>query len=128
MISALIHTTLGSLVGGRVYPNVFPQPQGTPNKPRWPAIRYSLTYGSTPDICGVPGHSLDDVRAQLDIVADSYGAAVILRDQVISALDSTSPPSIRQDGGFETFDVETKTHRVVLEYVFYPSSALTGSP
>jgi hypothetical protein len=128
MISALIHTTLGPLVNGRVHPNHFPQAQGSPNKPRWPAIRYTLRYATTGDICGTPPHILDDVYAQIDIVAESYGAVVVLRDQVIAALESTSPPNTRQDGGFETTDIETKTERITMEFLFQPSSALTASP
>ncbi len=126
MISALIHQTLGPLVHGRCYPNTFAQPNGGP--PTWPAIRYTL-ISSNPaaDICGTAGTNLDDTRVQLDVVAKTYGAAAVLRDQVVAAMQSLSPPCIR-DGGFETFDDETKTHRVVMDFVFYPSSALTGSP
>lgn len=128
MISALVFQTLKGLVHNRVYPNTFEQPSGQP--PRWPAIRYTVIASEpTPDICGTVGVNLDDVRVQLDIVAQTYGAAVVLRDQVIAAMALvTTVPMMRQSSGFETYDDETKTHRIVIEYVFYPSSALTGSP
>lgn len=128
MISGIIHTTLGSLVSNRVYPNTFLQP---PNEtlPTWPAIRYQILDGdAAPDICGTTDVLLDDAEVQIDVVAKTYGAAAVLRDQVIAALRAlTDPPSIRR-GLFETYDSETKTHRVILRYLFSPSSAFTGSP
>ena len=127
MISAVIHSTLGSLVNGRCYPNTFMQPDG--GLPQWPAIRYTIASSDPAlDICGTTNMMLDDTRIQLDVVAKTYGAAAVLRDLAIAAMMNVNPPAVRQTGGFETYDVETKTHRVVLEYVFHPSSALTGSP
>lgn len=127
MISGIVFSALRNLVNGRCWPNHFMQPDQGP--PTWPAIRYTVIASEpTPDIEGTADVLLDDVRVQLDLVDRTYGGVATLRDEVIAVMETLSPPAVRQPSGFETFDVETKTHRVVLEYVFYQSSALTGSP
>jgi hypothetical protein len=130
VISAIIHSALGPLVGGRVYPNTFEQPNTEPPRlPTWPAVRYQfISSDPAADICGTAGEELDDVRVQIDVVAKTFGAMKTLKEQVITAMMVVAPPAQRQPGGIETYDAETKTHRAVLEYVFYPSSAFTGSP
>ncbi|MEO8630200.1 MAG: DUF3168 domain-containing protein [Betaproteobacteria bacterium] len=126
MIEGVIFTALKALVGNRCYPNTFLQPES--GLPTWPAIRYTIT-GSTSevDICGTDSVDTDDTRVQLDIVAKTNGAAIVVRDQVIAAMMGLDPPAVRDGGGFQTFDDETKTHRIVLEYLFCASSA-AGSP
>jgi hypothetical protein len=120
VISAVVFTALRSLVNDRVYPSTFAQPDG--NLPSWPAIRYTITAADPhAEICGTDVGETDDARVQIDVVAKSYGAMVTLRDQVMAALQTVTPPAVR-DGSFETYDTETKTHRAVLEYSFYPSS------
>jgi len=64
---------------------------------------------------------------QIDIVAKTHGAAVALRDLVITALQSTDPPATRQPGGFTDYDEVTKTYRITMDYQFSASSA-AGSP
>jgi hypothetical protein len=128
MISAIIFTAFGPLVGNRCYPNTFPEPDN--NRPRvWPAIRF-IIVSRTPieDICGTNDGDTDDSRVQLDIVAQTYGAMVTLRDQcadIANGLVSVIPVVRGQE--FETFDTETKTHRTVMELLFTPSTA-SGSP
>jgi hypothetical protein len=126
VISAVVYQTLAPLVSGRVYPNTFRQPDG--GMPVWPAIRYQI-INSVPaaDIEGTVGVELDDGTVQVDVVARTYGAMAVLRDQVIAAMQNTDPPCIRGPIR-ETDDAETKTHRCILEFTFYPSNALTGSP
>jgi hypothetical protein len=129
MLSGLIHTILGPLVNNRVFPNTFPQTDTGQLNVKWPAIRYQfVSDGVTPDLCGTPNDELDDARVQLDIVAAGYGTMKELKRNVIAAMAGLSPPALRQSGGFETFDEETKTHRAVMDYVVYPSSSFTGSP
>lgn len=120
-IPEILTAYLTGLVGGRIYPSRFPQPQDN-QAPIWPAIRYTM-------ISDIPGSSLcgndygiDDVRVRLDLVAQTYLDMRQLKVDVTNALDVTDPPSLRQAGGFEVFDADTKTHRASLEYVFYPSS------
>lgn len=125
MIEGQVFTALKGLVGNRCYPVVFPQPQGV--LPDWPAIRYSVVSRfNHPDICGSDDVRTDDTRVQIDCVAQTHGAALSLRDQVIAAMMGLDPPAVR-DGGFDTFDEETKTYRVVLDYLFSASS-VAGSP
>jgi len=120
MISGVLFTALRGLVADRVYPSTFQQPDG--NLPAWPAIRFTF-IDSTPaiEICGTDSGASDDAHVQIDVVAKSYGAMTALRTQVMDALQNLEPPAVRT-GGFETYDTETKTHRAVLEYAFYPSS------
>jgi hypothetical protein len=120
VISAVLFTALRGLVSDRVYPSTFVQPDG--NLPAWPAIRYTF-IDSVPgiEICGTDDGATDDAQVQIDVVAKSYGAMVALRSQVVIALMNVAPPAVRTSG-FETYDTETKTHRAVLEYSFYPST------
>lgn len=123
MIHGVVFTALGPLVANRCYPSTFPQrPDGSLGM-ALPAIRYTITSSdSITDVCGTDDADTDDTRVQLDIVAMTHGAALTLRDQVITAMMGLDPPAIREAGGFETFDTETKTHRIVLDYLFSASS------
>ena len=125
MIEGIVHTALKGLVNGHCYASVFPQPDsGT--LPIWPAIRYTIVSRVNPaDICGTDDLDTDDTRVQLDCVSLTHGGMLTLQDQVISAMMGLSPPAVR-DGGFNTYDEETKTHRAVLDFLFCGSSA--GSP
>lgn len=126
MISAVVFTALGPLVSNRVYPNTFPQPDNN-QPPVWPSIRYTvISRDPIQDICGTDYGDTDDTRVQVDVVAKTYGAMITLRDQVSVAMDGLSPP-VRRQNEFETYDVETKTHRAVMEFLFTPSSP-AGSP
>lgn len=119
MIGGVVFDALKSLVSNRCYPNTFPQP---PKVPIWPAIRYTvISQEPVPDICGTDVGDTDDTRVQIDCVAASYGDAYALRQSVIAAMQLVAPPCLR-DGGFETYDSETKTHRMSVDYLFHPSS------
>ena len=119
MITGVIFTALSGLVSNRCYPSTFPQ---SPSVPTWPAIRYQLVgFETNPDLCGTDDGSTDDTRVQIDYVAMTHGAAVALRDQGRAALMLVDPPCVR-DGGFETYDADTKTHRASDDYLFHPSS------
>jgi hypothetical protein len=125
VIEGQVFTALRSLVNDRCYPSIFPQPEGVP--PAWPAIRYSVISRVNPtDICGTDDVRTDDTRVQIDIVALTHGAVLSLQDQVITAMMGLTPPAVRE-GGFVTFDEETKTHRASLDYLFCASSQ-GGSP
>ncbi len=136
MISGVIYTALQSLVSGRCYPSRFPQDaSGAPgtsaptlSAPQWPAIRYTIVDAQNePTICGTDSVETDDTRVQIDVVALTHGAMLTIRDQVIAALLSTDPPGYRENY-FETWDAETKTHRGILLFSFFASSAAGGSP
>ena len=111
---------LSALAGGRIYANTFPQEA---ERPTWPAIRFTVVSEEPyADQCGSETTATDDVRVQLDLVAESYDGVQSLKASVIAAMAAGSPPALREAGGFEAFDAETKTHRVVLDYTLQPSS------
>jgi len=121
LVPQAIFTALRSLVADRVYPNEFPQ--GDP-LPVWPAVRYTIvSTNPAPTLCGSDGEDVDDVTVFIDAVAVTYPQMRTLKAQVIAALEGTDPPCVRQVGGTETFDGETRTHRAVLTYLFQQSSA-----
>jgi hypothetical protein len=125
MLEGLLYTMLGPLVNSRCYPLTFIQPDG--ELPRWPAIRYTLLNGvDSNDICGSTTVDTDDTSVQLDLVAQTHGAVITLRDQVIAAMLGFSIPATRQSNSQE-YDEQTKTYRVTLEYLISPSSG-AGSP
>lgn len=127
MIEGVIFTALKSLVANRCYPATFLQPDA--GLPTWPAIRYTVISADTEvDICGSGFTDTDDTRIQLDIVAKTNGAAIVLRDEVITAMMGLVPPAVRLGNGFQTYDEETKTYRIVLDYLFAASSGFSGSP
>lgn len=126
MIEAVIFTALKGLVANRCYPSTFPQTPEGQLATRLPAIRYSvISVEPMVDVCGTDDVSTDDTHIQVDAIAASHPEALTLRDQIIAALMNTDPPCARE-GGFVTFDEATRTHRVVLDYVFSPSSEVTS--
>lgn len=126
MIEGVVFTALRNLVSDRCYPNTFEQPPDG-RLPTWPAIRYSVISGDNlTDICGTDNVDTDDTLVQLDLVAKTHGAVLTLRDQVLNAMMGLDPPATRQSQ-FHAYDEVTKTHRVVLDYLFSASS-VQGSP
>ena len=120
MIEGVVFTLLGPLVDGRCYPSDFMQ-EG--DLPKWPAIRYTVVaQNPDEDICGTDTVATDDVRVQVDVAAKTHGACLALRDEVIAAMMTHSPPPARQPGGFQRKDQETKVHVATMEYVFQQSS------
>jgi hypothetical protein len=138
MISGVVFEALRGLVNDRCYPSRLPQEDvATPgvavaalNKPTWPSIRYTIVSGSNEGtICGTDTRETDDTIVQVDVVAQTHGAMTTLVDLVIAAMMSTTPPCIRDGGGYiETWDPETKTHRGVLTYQFFASTPGGVSP
>lgn len=129
MIPGVLFAALRGLVNDRCYPSAFPQEDiagvgvSVPGKvkPTWPAIRYTVVDAfNEPTICGTDTTDTDSTTVQIDVVALTYGAVQVLKDQVIAALQPVSPPCIRERY-FEDYDTQTKTHRVILTYIFHAS-------
>lgn len=72
-------------------------------------------------LCGDGGPETADSRVQIDIVDKQYKSVQTLKEQVISAMQLMTPPTI-WESEFNDFDADTKTHRCVLDFVIYPSS------
>lgn len=116
-IENALKTALGSLVGSRVAPVVFPAP---PAVPTWPAIRYTIV-DTVPvqDRCGDGDDDTSVHRVQLDCVASTFAAARSLRLAVMAAMRSF-PVTARLDlSGPSGYDDETKTYRESLDYLVY---------
>lgn len=119
-IGAVVFEALRALVENRCYPNTFMQKDA--GLPRWPAIRYTIISATNAEtVCGTDDQSTDDTRVQLDVVAATDRDLETLVAQVVTAMMDLDPPATR-DGFNKTFDEETRTHRAILDYVFYPST------
>ncbi len=122
-VAAHVNGLLSALVGGRCYPNKFPQ-QATPT---WPAIRFTVVGREIDQVLdGTDEGESDDIRVQVDFVAAGYEAARTLRDLGVAAMLASATPCVRVSE-FETFDAETKTDRFVVDFQFHPSTS-AGSP
>ncbi len=118
--SEALHTALSSLVAGRVWPVMFPQSP----LPTWPAIRYTPVGGTVyPDACGAGDGTADDVRVQIDAVAETYVAARDLNQQIRAALMAFSPPAVPEGPPIFDYDPELRVHRAIQDWTLYPSSA-----
>lgn len=108
-----------ALVSNRCYANTFPQPAPTI---AWPAIRYTrIAVDPGLALCGAGDDDEADISLQVDVVAQTYGGAQVLRDRVLEKILEIDPPGIWV-GQSDSFDAETKTHRCLLEIAFYQSS------
>lgn len=114
-----LYTALKSLVGNRMSPDTFPQP---PAVPTWPAIRYTIV-DAVPviDLCTDGDSVTDQIRVQLDLVAETKTAAINLREAVRTAMHSFSPPA-RLELRSGEYDAETKTFREILQYSIHGST------
>lgn len=118
--SEALHTALSSLVAGRVWPVIFPQSP----LPTWPAIRYTPVGGTVyPDACGGGDGTADDVRVQIDAVAETYSGTRLLNQQIRAALMAFSPPAVPEGPPIFDYDPELKVHRAIQDFTLYPSSA-----
>jgi hypothetical protein len=122
ILETAIVEAIGPLVDGRAYPNTFPQ---DPALPIWPAIRYTIvTAEPVEDLSGGDGDGVVEtanVRVQFDLVAEDYFSVRALRSGFKNAMANFDPPAVWASE-FNTYDTETKSHRVVIDYAFYPSS------
>ena len=121
-----LFSTLRSLVSDRVFPQTFEQPSGA--LPTWPAIRYTIT-STTPieDLCGDGDDETSEISVQIDGVDATYSKMRALRLSIMESMRSFPTPA-RLSGSFDTFDVETKTHRAVLSYTVSGSSSEDSPP
>jgi hypothetical protein len=125
-VEADIFSALGPLVGNRVYPLSFIQPNGS--LPVWPSIRYSI-IGEVPSImlCGDTGDEASDIRFQLDVVDKGYTLMRSLRLQVISTIHVAMPLAILQLS-IDDFDEQTSTYRAILDYTLFKSTSADSPP
>jgi hypothetical protein len=118
-VQTSIFGALASIFDGRVYPSTFPQPL---ESPQWPAARYTLVASTQfNDACG-DDEPTDDSIVQLDVVALEYDEMVALKIEARAAMVAITDPPCSCEGWAETFDAETKTHRAILRFSFYPST------
>lgn len=121
-IATALVAALGPTVSNRVYRNVFPQ---APSVPVWPSIRYTfISVAAIQDLCGDGGEETADYRVQIDLVdLESKGptAFATLSATVKAALAPLQPIYV-WDSESEDFDVETKTTRLSMDYLVFPST------
>lgn len=126
MIGDVVREALKDIFNGAVYASAFPQTADGVGLSRIPAARFQIVSAeSSPTVCGTDDRSTDDTRVQVDVVAGDWDSLSTKIDEVITAMQSTDPPCTRE-GYFTTFDEETRVHRASIDFVFYPSSAVTS--
>ena len=113
-----IFDALKGLVSNRVYPVIFPQPDG--RLPTWPAIRYTISGVPEEDLCGDGDDQTADVQVQLDVVATTNSEMLSLRLSVMEAMRSPLPARLGYNS--REYDFETKTYRAILQYTIDGSS------
>lgn len=121
-IATALVVALSPLVADRVYRNVFPQP---PSAPVWPSIRYTfVSVTGTQDICGDGGEETADYRVQIDLVdLESKGPTSFANLSVlVKAALATLQPIYVWESEFEEFDLDTKTNRLAMDYLVFPST------
>lgn len=112
-----------ALAGGKfaAYPDTFPQP---PAVPVWPAVRYTISGGTVyGDLCGDGDEETDDVRIQIDAVAETSSARRALWDAVRAAMKGFPTPAVLQGSPVFSYDAETKTYRAMADYIVHGSSS-----
>lgn len=116
-MKAAVFNALKGLVSNRCWPDNFQQNAG---QPQWPAIRVTVAGGTTwEDLCGDGGAGADDIRLQIDWVAEDPDTRTALGTSIRTALDAIN---LRLDGAvIETFDAETKTFRGTGDWIDYQS-------
>ncbi len=117
---AALVAILNPVVNNAVYPDTFPQ---SDEVPVWPAIRYTYISGTTyQSLCGNGDPDTDDPRIQLDGVANTARERNQLSLDIQDAMNEMDPPAVLQGTPETSFDTETKTYRVTLDYVLHASS------
>jgi hypothetical protein len=106
-------TALTALVGTRIYPNYVPETS------IHPAISYFMVSNVRPHI--KDGHIGEaQPRFQFDIWADSYGQAVEVERELITALDDFNVVDgiyhSEYVGGNEAYEQAVKLHHFVVDY------------
>ena len=123
MSTAAIHAAVfaapTSLVGGRVYPVMFPQEP----LPTWPAIRYTPAGGTTHSTsCGTSAE--DDCTLQIDCVALNFDDALALAASARTALEGIATLTVLADAPpLAEFDAETRTWRSLQRFTVYLAPA-----
>lgn len=117
---SIIFAKLKGLVSNRCFPDSFPQ---EPEKPVWPAIRYTQVGGDIEeDVCGSGDAETDSSLFQIDIVTHTATSRATLKEQVRAAMKTLEIPNALTQAPIHTFDVETKTYRCIMLYTVYGSS------
>ena len=110
MTEAEIHSLIGDLAGGQVYPDIAPlSDTGEPAiEPPWITFTFvTQHYGDT--FCG-PAEETSSL--QVDVYAQTVDDARQLRDLVIAALQPLDFTQLSKTGGYEP---ETRLRRASLE-------------
>jgi hypothetical protein len=112
MIQSDLFAALATTFSNRLYPSVAPQ-----NTAR-PYGVYSRVSQQAATIHGTNGAK--ETQIQLDVYADTYGAAVNLADLAAAAIRSAGFASV-QTNAVDEYETDTKLHRVILEFTFWAS-------
>ena len=125
MIGDVVFAVLKTVFPGAAFASVFPQTDDRIAS-RLPASRFQIVSAeSSATVCGTDDRHTDDTRVQVDIVASDWDTLSTKVDETITAMQGASVPCVRENY-FTTFDEETRVHRASIDFVFYPSSAVSS--
>lgn len=108
MIQEQVVSALGSVVGGRIFPNT------APNNTQTPYVVY-LRVASAPENTLADGVPIENTRVQIDCFDTTYAAALTLAEGVKAALRASSLTFVllmEQD----QFEFDARLHRVILDF------------
>jgi len=108
MIEQQIFDALKGLVSNRCYPIMMPE------KPTFPAIVYSR-IANVPYNTIVSASTLDQVRVQIDIYANTYSAAKTLSASVRTAMEAASFKATLQTDQ-DLYEPDVKVYRVSQDF------------
>lgn len=108
MIQEQVVAVLGSIAGGRLFPNI------APNNTQTPYLVY-LRIASAPQNTLADGAPIDNTRMQIDCFDASYAGVLALAASVKAALKASTLVHVlllEQD----QYEFDARLHRVILDF------------
>jgi hypothetical protein len=115
MIEAKVYALLSGSsnivsAGGRIYPMILPQ------NPTYPAVTYQRIAGRRMN--GLSGYlDMENIIVQVDVYADTQGAAIDLSDKIITTMYSaTGFSAIAQNSPVDIYEDEIDKYRRSMDF------------
>jgi hypothetical protein len=113
-IEATIQTLLGALCSGRCYPLI-----NTSANIVSPYITFQV-ISSSPMLVTENSADPEKMRLQIDVWAETYGAAKTLAASVKTAIDTSTAFASALEMSMDLYEEESKEYRVMIEFYIWP--------